>query len=82
MNAYEIVEECLQKDQQMLREVVDVLLMRSKYFTTTCFGIWLPSAGGRECLISYSSNFQALTTPEDGNHMPKHVGVKKFGTFY
>jgi hypothetical protein len=24
--------------------------------TPTCFGIWLPSSGGRECLISYSSN--------------------------
>jgi hypothetical protein len=24
--------------------------------TPTCFGIWLPSSRGRECLISYSSN--------------------------
>jgi hypothetical protein len=24
--------------------------------TPTCFGIWLPSSGGRECLISDSSN--------------------------
>jgi hypothetical protein len=46
----------LQKDQQMLKELVDVLLIRSKFSTPTCFGIWLPSSGGRECLISYSSN--------------------------
>jgi hypothetical protein len=32
------------------------LLIRSKFSTPTCFGICLPSAGGRECLISYSSN--------------------------
>jgi hypothetical protein len=25
-------------------------------FTPTCFDIWFPSSGGRECLISYSSN--------------------------
>jgi hypothetical protein len=42
--------------QQMLKEVVDVLLIRSKFPTPTCFGIWLPSLGGRECLINYSSN--------------------------
>jgi hypothetical protein len=24
--------------------------------TPTCFGIWLPSSGGRECPLSYSSN--------------------------
>jgi hypothetical protein len=35
---------------------VDVLLIRSKFSTTTCFGIWLPSSEGRECLISYSSH--------------------------
>jgi hypothetical protein len=47
---------CLQKDQQMLKEVVDVLLIRSKFSTPTCFGKWLPSSGGRECLIGYSNN--------------------------
>jgi hypothetical protein len=40
----------------MLKEVVDFLLIRSKFSTPTCFGIWLPSSGGRECLISYSIN--------------------------
>jgi hypothetical protein len=40
----------------MLKEVVDVLLIRSKFSTPTCFGMWLPSSGSRECLISYSSN--------------------------
>jgi hypothetical protein len=34
----------LQKDQQMLKEVVDVLLILSKFTTPTCFGIWLPSS--------------------------------------
>jgi hypothetical protein len=40
----------------MLCEVVDffILLIRSNS-TPTCFGIWLPSSGGRECLISYPS---------------------------
>jgi hypothetical protein len=53
----------------LLKEVVDVLLVRSKFSTPTCFGIWLPSSGGRECLISYSSNVlcyghvQAMTHP-------------------
>jgi hypothetical protein len=32
------------------------LLIRSKFFTPTCFGIWLPSSGGREWMISYSKN--------------------------
>jgi hypothetical protein len=41
----------------MLKEVVDVLLIRSKFSNPTCFGIWLSSSGGNECLISYSSNF-------------------------
>jgi hypothetical protein len=51
-----ILQYRLQKDQQMLKEVVDVLLMRSKFSTPTCFGVWLPSSGCRECLIKYSSN--------------------------
>jgi hypothetical protein len=46
----------LQKDQQMLKEVVDVLLIVPNFSTPTCFGIWLPSLGVRECLTSYSSN--------------------------
>jgi hypothetical protein len=25
--------------------------------------------------------YQALTTPDDSKHMPKHVGVEKFGTY-
>jgi hypothetical protein len=33
------------------------LLIRSKFSTPTCFGVWLPFSGGRECLISYSSKF-------------------------
>jgi hypothetical protein len=33
------------KHQQMLKEVVDFLLTRSKFSTPTCFGIWLPSSG-------------------------------------
>jgi hypothetical protein len=37
-----ILQYRLQKDQQMLKEVVDVLLTRSKFFTPTYFGIWLP----------------------------------------
>jgi hypothetical protein len=28
-----------------------------------CYGIWLPSSGGRECLISYSSNVLNFSTP-------------------
>src|SRR5215471_15704617 len=39
----------------MLKKGVDFLLYVPN-FTRTCFGIWLPSSGGRECLISYSSN--------------------------
>jgi hypothetical protein len=35
---------------------VPVLLIRSKCFTATCFGIYLTSSGGREYLIIYSSN--------------------------
>jgi hypothetical protein len=42
----------LQKDQQMLKEVVDFLLICSKFSTPTCFGIFSPSSGGRECLIA------------------------------
>jgi hypothetical protein len=39
----------------MLYEVVDCLLLIRSNSTATCFGIWLPSSGGRECLISYPS---------------------------
>jgi hypothetical protein len=35
---------------------VNFLLIRTKFSTSTCFGIWLPSSGGREFLISYLSN--------------------------
>jgi hypothetical protein len=51
-----ILQYRLQKDQQMLKEVVDFLLIRSKFSTPACFGISLPSSGGCVCLISYSSN--------------------------
>jgi hypothetical protein len=37
-----------------VKELVD-LLPYSK-FTPTCFRKWLPSSGGRRCLINYSSN--------------------------
>jgi hypothetical protein len=40
-----ILQYRLQKDQQMLKEVVDVLLIRSKFSTLTYFGICLPSSG-------------------------------------
>jgi hypothetical protein len=74
----------------MLKEVVDLLLIRSKFST------WLPSAGGRECLISYPSKFlccgrmQVMTRLMEFHknwphgtghnlhtpaHTPKHVGV-------
>jgi hypothetical protein len=39
----------------MLKEVVDFLLLIRSKFYPTCFGVWLPSSGGRECLIGYSS---------------------------
>jgi hypothetical protein len=40
----------------MLKEAVDVLLIRSKFSTLTCLGVWLSSSWGRECLVSYPSN--------------------------
>jgi hypothetical protein len=41
----------------MLKEIVDCLLTRYKFCSTpTCFGIRLSFSGGRDCLISYSSN--------------------------
>jgi hypothetical protein len=63
-----ILQYSLQKDQQMLKKAVDVLLIHSKFSTPTCFGIWLPSSGGRQCLISYSSNVLVL----DMCTRPKH----------
>jgi hypothetical protein len=66
-----ILQYRLQKDQQMIKEMVDVLLIRSKFSTPTCFGIWLPFSGGRECLISYSSNVLCYETCRD----------RKFGTY-
>jgi hypothetical protein len=32
------------------------LLILPNFSNRTCFGVWLPSSGGRECLISYPSN--------------------------
>jgi hypothetical protein len=61
------------------------LLIRSKFSTPIFFGIWLPSSGGRECLISHTAHntehcFSSLLGThdpfEDGNHMPKHIGVE------
>jgi hypothetical protein len=40
----------------MLKEVVDFFINTFQISTLTCFGVWLPSSGGCECLISYSSN--------------------------
>jgi hypothetical protein len=39
----------------MLKEVVDFLITSSKFSTPTCFGTWLPSSGGRVCLINHPS---------------------------
>jgi hypothetical protein len=46
---------------------VNFLLLIRSNSTPTCFGIWLPSVGGRECLVTYLA---------DGNHKPKHVAVE------
>jgi hypothetical protein len=102
----------------MLKEVVDFYYCVPSS-TQTCFDKWLPSSGGRSCLISYSSevcvvgvyglrlvlascrgiydnwphrtshNLYTPTTqilrellirhlrpPENGNHLPKYVGVE------
>jgi hypothetical protein len=40
----------------MVKEAVDFYQYVPNLSTPTCFGIWLPSSGGRKCLISYSSN--------------------------
>jgi hypothetical protein len=63
---------------------VDFLLIRSKFSTLTCFGTWLPSSGGRECLIRCPGKVLCCgrvrvmirPRPEDGTHMPKHVKVE------
>jgi hypothetical protein len=37
--------------------IMDFYQYVPNFSTPTCFGIWLSSSGGRECLIGYSSNF-------------------------
>jgi hypothetical protein len=50
-------------------------------FTPTCIGKWLPSAGGRRCLRSYSSSvcvvgvYGLRSVYAHNTHFPKHVGV-------
>jgi hypothetical protein len=75
-----ILQYRLQKDQQMLKEAVDVLLIRSKFSTPTFFGVWLPSSGSHECLINYSSNLKLessgsipLCIDEITLHDPRHI---------
>jgi hypothetical protein len=59
-----------------------VLIIRSNYFAQTCFGIYLPSSGGREYLISYSSDalcygrVRIMIRPVWPVVVPKHVEVK------
>jgi hypothetical protein len=50
------VATCLDSTTTGHTDRVNVLLIRSKFSTPTCFCIWLPSSEDRECLISYSSN--------------------------
>jgi hypothetical protein len=42
----------LLENDRCVKELVDLLLYSK--VTPTCFGKWLPSSGGRRCLISYS----------------------------
>jgi hypothetical protein len=60
-----------------VKELVNLLLY--SVLTPTCFNEWLPSSKGRWCLIRHSSLLEWLIRHqrphEDGNHLPKHVGV-------
>jgi hypothetical protein len=47
----------------MLKEVVDFLLTRSKFFYPDMFRHMVAFSGGRECLISYSSNVMCYVRP-------------------
>jgi hypothetical protein len=60
--------QCAGWDSAGSIEEVNLLLLLIRSNSTPCFDIRLPSSGACECLIKLPS--------EDGNRMPKHVGVE------